>query len=76
MLILTAKPGESIYFTTDDGQEIEATYLGRDYAHAKDEIKMGFTADNDISIERQVVRERRLNREIQEAYRMNEEIGR
>ena len=75
MLILTAKPGESIYFTTADGQEIEATYLGRDYAHAKDEIRMGFNADNDIVIEREVVRERRLNREIHEAYQMNEEIG-
>ena len=75
MLILTAKPGESIWFTTPAGDEIEAVYLGKDHNHAPDEIRIGFTAPTDISIERDIVRERRLNREIQEAYLMDGELS-
>ena len=75
MLILTAKPGESIWFTTPTGDEIEMIYLGKDHKHAPDEIRVGFNATTDISIERDVVRERRLSNEIREAYLMDGELS-
>ena len=75
MLILTAKPGESIWLTTPAGDEIEMIYLGKDHKHAKDEIRLGFNAPTDISIERDVVRDKRLVAEIEEAYMMNKEFG-
>ena len=76
MLILTAKPGESIWFTTPAGDEIEMIYLGKDHKYAPlNEIRIGFTAPKDISIERDVVRERRLSNEIREAYLMDSERG-
>ena len=75
MLILTAKPGESIWCTTPSGDEIEMIYLGKDHNHAPDEIRVGFNAPTDISIERDIVRDRRLNREIQEAYLMDGELS-
>ena len=76
MLILTAAPGESIYLTNQDGQEVEILYSGKDSKYPKKgsgEIRLCFTAPLEVNIERESVREKRINAEIDEAHRMNEE---
>ncbi len=57
MLVLMAKPGDTIYLEDDRGQLTTVTYMEKG---GSTQIRLGFTAPKTTSIERAKVRNRRL----------------